>query len=117
LKPGGKNAATSWNTTLFSVVLCSEEAAVARPVVLGELDLNSLGFAFGSFLGTNPELGIGDRSSNSMLAKISSIKLFSVVEVVVVGLNPGGKNRDTSSCWIVDKTSAALSLDLPRGGP
>ena len=68
-------------------------------VVLGDFGLNGLGFAFEFGLGLKPEEGIGvDISSSSMLARISSIRLFSVVEVVVVGLNPGGKNLEISSC-------------------
>ena len=67
-------------------------------VVLGDLGLNGRGFAFGSFLGLKPDGGIGDdTSSSSILAKMSSIKLFSVVDVVV-GLKPGGKNLEMSSC-------------------
>ena len=88
-----------FSVVLGDAVLSSEDAEVERDVVRRDSDLNSLGFAFGSFLGTNPDGGIGDEtSSNSILAKISSIKLFSVVEVLVVGRNPGGKNLDTSSC-------------------
>ena len=57
-------------------------------------------------MGLKPDGGTGDDiSSSSILARMSSIKLFSVVDVVVVGLNPGGKNLEISSCWIVDKTS------------
>ena len=68
-------------------------------MVLGDLGLNGRGLAFGSFLGLKPDAGTGvDISSNSMLAKMSSIRLFSVVDVVVVGLNPGGKNFEISSC-------------------
>ena len=60
----------------------------------------NLGFGFG----LKPEGGTGEEmSSNSMLAKMSSIKLFSVVDVVV-GLKPGGKNFEMSSCSIVSKT-------------
>ena len=79
--------------------------------------MNGRGLALGSFFGLKPDGGIGDEmSSSSMLAKISSIKLFSVVEVVVVGLNPGGKNLEMSSCWIVSNTPAPF-LVLLRGGP
>ena len=86
-------------------------------MVLGNLGLNGLGLAFGSFLGLKPDGGTGDDiSSSSILARISSIKLFSVVDVVVVGLNPGGKNLEMSSCWIVDKTLSA-DLEFPPGGP
>ena len=67
-------------------------------VGLGDFGLNGLGFALGSCLGLNPLAGTGDMSSSSMLANISSMRLFSVVEVVVVGLNPGGKNFEMSSC-------------------
>lgn len=63
-------------------------------------------------MGLKPDGGTGDDiSSSSILARMSSIKLFSVVDVVVVGLNPGGKNLEMSSCWIVDKTLS------PPGGP
>lgn len=51
---------------------------------------------------------------------MSSSKLFSVVDVVVVGLNPGGKNLEMSSCWIVDKTLSSednFDLEFPPGGP
>ena len=68
-------------------------------VVLGDLGLNGRGLAFGFFLGLKPDAGMGvEISSSSMLARISSIKLFSVVDVVVVGLNPGGKKDEISSC-------------------
>ena len=50
-----------------------------------------------------------------MLAKMSSIRLFSVVDVVVVGLNPGGKNFEISSCWIVSKTALGLLFGGPWG--
>ena len=71
-------------------------------------------------MGLKPDGGTGDDiSSSSILARMSSIKLFSVVDVVVVGLNPGGKNLEMSSCWIVDKTLSAPDFDLefPPGGP
>ena len=96
--------------------LASDECVVDWVVVLGDLGLNGRGLAFGSFLGLKPDAGIGvDISSNSMLAKMSSIRLFSVVEVVVVGLNPGGKNFEISSCWIVSKTALGLLFGGPWG--
>ena len=57
-----------------------------------------------------------ETSSSSMLAKISSIRLFSVVEVVV-GLNPGGRNWEMSSCWIVENTLRGSFLFPVLGGP
>ena len=72
-------------------------------------------------MGLKPDGGTGDDiSSSSILAKISSIKLFSVVDVVVVGLNPGGKNLEMSSCWMVEKTLSPgddFDLEFPPGGP
>ena len=87
-----------------AAVLDSEEVTGDLVVVsLGDLGLNglvNLGFGFG----LNPDGGTGEMSSSSILAKMSSIKLFSVVDVVVVGLKPGGKNLEISSCSIVSKT-------------
>ena len=95
--------------TLFSVgvldLIVSVESVSDVVVVLGDLGLNGRGLALGFFLGLNPEAGMGvEISSSSMLARMSSIKLFSVVDVVVVGLNPGGKKAEISSCWIESKT-------------
>ena len=91
-----------------AAVLASEEViGDLVEVILGDLGLNglvNLGFGFG----LNPEGGTGEISSNSILAKMSSIKLFSVVDVVVVGLKPGGKNFEISSCSIVSKTLAGF---------
>lgn len=83
---------------------------------MGDFGLNGRGLAFEFFLGLKPLAGMGvDISSSSMLAKMSSIKLFSVVDVVVVGLNPGGKKAEMSSCWIVSKTDLGLFFDGPCG--
>ena len=92
-----------------AAVLASEEVTGDLVVVsLGDLGLNglvNLGFGFG----LNPDGGTGEEmSSSSILAKMSSIKLFSVVDVVVVGLKPGGKNFEISSCSIVSKTLAGF---------
>lgn len=105
----------SSNSNLGITCFSSEDVIEDFVVVLGDFGLNGLGFAFGSCLGLNPLAGTGDMSSSSMLAKISSMRLFSVVEVVVVGLNPGGKNFEMSSCSIVPNLFSGF---VPlRGGP
>ena len=96
--------------------LSSDESVVDWVFILGDLGLNGRGLAFGSFLGLKPDAGMGvDISSSSMLAKMSSIRLFSVVDVVVVGLNPGGKNFEISSCWILSRTDLGLFFGGPWG--
>ena len=108
LLPGGKKALISSNlidpkTESFGFELVDSCLETVVDVELGLSDLNSLG-GFGRLrLGLKSDLKSSgksfSRSSCSMLDKISSIKLASVLVLVVdsSNLNPGGRNFDTSS--------------------
>ena len=111
LNPGGKKALISSNlifpkTESFGFELVDSCLELVVDVVLGLSDLKSLG-GFGRLRLGLKSAGLKSKSSGksfsrsscSMLDKISSIKLASVLVLVVdsSNLNPGGRNLDTSS--------------------
>ena len=102
LNPGGKNALISSNLSVSTKDLVDSSFPVVEVVeVSGVFGLNNLG---GLGLSNLKSLGKSlARSSCSMLDKMSSMRLLSVVVLVVdsSSLNPAGKNFDTSS-WTIE---------------